>query len=356
MHRILCVGEILWDNLPQGMFLGGAPFNVSCHLRELGRPVAFASRIGNDERGQEILRYFERNGLLTNLLQNDSRLPTGMVNVKLDAHGSPTFKIASPAAWDMIEARPELVFLASRAAAIVFGSLAQRSQISRQTIQTLLANKTYKVFDVNLRLPFDSKEVVEESLRRSHLVKMNKEEFQRLADWFGLPSTHQKGAIALCQKFNCSTVCITRGAKGACLWHKDRWFEHPGFKVKVTDAVGAGDAFLAALLDGLLAGANAYETLIRANAIGAYVATQPGATPTLVFDEIARMIEPSAPQFALAKPIEMLRPARQTSDRLRILVRKARRRKEGGILPKKSAAELFMDKPAIISMKAHRAA
>ena len=290
-REILCFGEVLWDALPSGLFLGGAPFNVACHLNELHWPVQFASRVGDDELGREICRRLERRGLSTGLIQIDPELDTGFVIVSLDSQGSPQFEIVSPSAWDVIEHVEALASCAQNAEAIVFGSLVQRGGQSREALRTLWQNDTRFVFDVNLRPPYDDRDVVAESLKHSHLVKLNDEELMQLAVWFGLPSEEKKAGKALVDTFGCETVCVTRGANGAALLHNGQWFEHPGNKVEVVDAVGAGDAFLAALLVGLLSEKEPGLVLQEANAVGAYVTTQNGATPELDRQKIQELLD-----------------------------------------------------------------
>jgi len=277
--EILCVGEVLWDALPDGLFLGGAAFNVACHLHALGEPVRFASRVGDDELGREIRRRMERAGLATDLVQTDPDLETGFVAVRLDARGSPTFEILAPSAWDRIEAAPALLDAARSAKALVFGSLAQRDAASRETIRRLLALDLKRVFDVNLRPPFDRREVVLECLARAHVLKLNDGEWATVCDWLGMPADLPRGAENLSARFGLETLCVTRGAAGAALWHRGRLVEHPGFQVETVDAVGAGDSFLAALIAGLLRGRDPSIVLDEANALGAYVASHRGATP-----------------------------------------------------------------------------
>ncbi len=277
--QFLCVGEVLWDALPGGLFLGGAPFNVACQLHEIGERVTFASRLGDDELGREITRRLIRRGISTDLVQIDKKLPTGFVIVELGLDGVPTYEIVEPSSWDSITADEALVKCAEAAQAVVFGSLAQRSETSRHTIELLTASNPNCVFDVNLRPPFDIREVVEFSLKSAKIVKLNDEELSRLIDWFDLPEPLQDGAESLAERFECETVCVTQGENGAALLHGDMWVEHPGFVVDVADTVGSGDAFLAALLSGLLADHDPEQVLISANAMGAFVATQHGATP-----------------------------------------------------------------------------
>jgi len=290
--EILCIGEVLWDALPGGLFLGGAPFNVACHLNELGQLAAFASRVGDDLLGQEIIRRLKHRRISTDLLQTDSELPTGFVIVSLDTAGSPDFTIVEPSAWDRIECDSELLEHAERARAIVFGSLAQRNATTRATIERMMETDTTLVFDVNLRPPFDSREVVEKTLGGSHIVKLNDDELRRLAEWFRWPAEMclREMAARLSSEFSCPTVCVTRGANGAALWHEEAWHEHPGFAVEVTDTVGSGDSFLAALLTGLFAEVKPGQLLAYANAVGAYVATQSGATPVHDPDAIRRIM------------------------------------------------------------------
>ena len=291
--EVLCVGEVLWDALPAGLFLGGAPFNVACHLRAAGVPSAMVSRIGADRLGEEILRRATRYGVAVDLLQVDDTLPTGFVRVSLDASGTPDFDIVAPAAWDAIALTDQLLKRASKARVMVFGSLAQRHPTTRATIERLWDNEALMVFDANLRPPFDDTEVVRRSLGRADVVKMSIVELKKLATWFDLPADTREAAVALHETFDCGTVCVTRGPEGAALWHDGIWTEHAGFEVEVVDTVGAGDAFLAVLLAGLLSGATDSALLQHANLIGAYVATQYGAVPTDQSAVIAQGVRPA---------------------------------------------------------------
>jgi fructokinase len=289
--EILCIGEVLWDALPEGLFLGGAPFNVACHLRGAGLAATMVSRIGEDQLGEEVLRRAERYGVGVDLIQLDSSLPTGFVRVKVDPEGNPAYEIVEPAAWDAIETTSELLRRAADARAIVFGSLAQRHARSRATIARLWESTALMVFDVNLRPPYDDRAIVERSLRRADVVKLSEPEMERVSEWFGLRGSPRERVRALAEEFSCRVVCLTRGSEGAALWHESEWTEHPGFTVEVRDTVGAGDAFLAVLLAGLLAGGSDAALLQHANLIGAYVATQYGAVPV---DQAAGVAPPPA--------------------------------------------------------------
>ena len=290
--EVLCVGELLWDALPAGLFLGGAPFNVACHLSAAGVVATMVTRIGADQLGDEAYRRVARYGIRTDLLQVDPLLPTGFVRVSVAEDGNPEYHIVEPAAWDNLEIIRSLLERAAAAQAIVFGTLAQRSAVTRATVRRVLETRALKVLDVNLRTPYDDHEIIRDSLRRADVVKLNEDEMRRLASWFDLRGTPHETAASLAETFDCRVVCVTRGRNGAALWREGRWTEHPGFEVEVRDTVGAGDAFLAVLLAGLLKGTDDEALLHHANLIGAYVATQHGAVPE---DQPAHDPPPAAP-------------------------------------------------------------
>jgi fructokinase len=215
----------------------------------------------------------------TDLVQVDTSLPTGFVRVTVADDGNAAYDILEPAAWDNLETTRTLLDRADAAQAVVFGTLAQRGGVTRDTLRRILDTRALKVLDVNLRPPYDDREIIRDSLRRADVVKLNEEEMQRLASWLDLRGDLQRIAAALAATFRCYTVCVTRGPHGAALLHEGRWSEHPGFEVDVRDTVGSGDAFLAVLLAGLLKGTDDEALLHHANLIGAYVATQHGAVP-----------------------------------------------------------------------------
>lgn len=284
--HILCLGEILWDALPQGLFLGGAPFNVACHLHTLGADASFASRVGDDRLGREVRRRLEHRGLGTELLQVDPALPTGFVEVALDPEGVAGYTFDDPSAWDVLALTEALHDRARAAHAIVFGSLAQRHQESRRTIRTLLSAPALKVFDVNFRPPYVDRGAVEASLRDADVVKLNVDELEQMGRWWPLPDGLEAAAGALAAAFGLQAVCITRGAEGATLWKDGGWWSHPGYHTTVADTVGAGDAFLAGLLYRWLGGAAEAAMLDFANQLGAYVAGRQGATPSYTLEDV----------------------------------------------------------------------
>ncbi|MDT7858383.1 PfkB family carbohydrate kinase [Rubrivirga sp. S365] len=278
--EILCVGELLWDALPKGLFLGGAPLNVAFHLHALGERVAVVSRVGDDRLGREALRRMADRGVATELVQVDPELDTGFVRVSLDeGKEHPAYTIEQPVAWDALALTGALSERAAGAAAVVFGTLAQRQETARRTVRALGDAAALAVLDVNLRPPYAPRSVVESSLAAADVVKLNEAELAQIGGWDGTSGTLRERAEALAQRFDCRTVCVTRGADGSALWHRGAWAERRAYPVKVKDAVGAGDAFLAALLSGLLAGHTCDDVLDAASRLAAYVATRSGATP-----------------------------------------------------------------------------
>lgn len=276
---VVCFGEVLWDSLPLGLFLGGAPFNAAFHLHQLDRSVAVVSRVGSDVLGREVRRRARWKEMSTEWIQVDSDVPTGFVEVDLDAEGEPEYTIVEPAAWDRIAVSDAMERAVAGADALIFGSLAQRGTVSREALRSVWDRAGRAVFDVNLRPPYDDRSIVRASLERADWVKLNADELMRLAEWFDLPSDPEHGARALSDAYAAEVVCVTLGPRGAALLRDGRWVRRPGIEIQVEDAVGAGDAFLAELVDGLITGAESRRLLDRANRLGAFVATRYGATP-----------------------------------------------------------------------------
>jgi fructokinase len=306
-YRIFGIGELLWDVLPQGPRLGGAPANFSVMAGRLGCHASILSRIGRDDLGRAAVDLLNPLPVDTAYLQVDPAHQTGRVTVALK-DGQPEYVIHNSAAWDFLELSDEWVQLAERADAICFGSLAQRSLESRQTIQTLAAQTSsvcVRVFDVNLRSPFYSSEVVQESLELATVMKMNDVEVPLVLGLLGLtsfdgnaPGALRAGAERLLAEFpTLRMVAVTRGGNGSLLVTRDAWHDHPGVAVKVADTIGAGDAFTAAMTYYLLRGADLATLNEAGNRWGGWVASQAGAMPALdaeVQSRIAGAIEVNA--------------------------------------------------------------
>lgn len=251
-QKITCIGEILWDALPSGLFLGGAPLNVCLHLHELGEKAIMISRVGNDRLGREALTRIERQGLSVDYIQRDDHYETGFVQVALDAEGAPHYDIIQPVAWDFIDIQqPEVMRLLEQSWAVVFGSLAQGAN---PALKKILDLDCLKVLDMNLRYPHYEKEYVKNLIRHCDIIKMNADELNLLQEWYGLNQDLEKAVRSISSICECPTVCVTRGELGSLLLYNDQWFEHRGYPIEVVYAVGAGDAFLAALLQGLKSG------------------------------------------------------------------------------------------------------
>jgi len=290
-HLILGIGELLWDMLPRGPQLGGAPANFTVMAGRLGDHAAVLSRIGRDDLGRKAIDILDPLPVDTSHLQVDPTHQTGRVTVTL-TDGQPAYVIHQPAAWDFLELSDEWLQLAERADAICFGSLAQRSLESRQTIQTLAAQTSsacVRIYDVNLRAPFHSGEIVQESLELATVVKMNDAEVPLVLALLGLQSVEgqttlglREGAEHLLAEFpTLKMIAITCGPNGSLLVTRDEWHHHPGIPVQVADTIGAGDAFTAAMTHYLLRGADLLTLNEAGNRWGSWVASQSGAMPVL---------------------------------------------------------------------------
>lgn len=277
--QVLCFGEVLWDTFPEGRKPGGAPMNVAMHLRQQGIDAVMASRIGVDEPGKALEAFLKDSHLFSELIQHDETLPTCVVTVQLDEQQQATYTIPYPVSWDNIQQEAALKDAANKADVIVFGSLACRDKTSRDTLTELLKSKALKVFDVNIRAPHFNMDSLKMLGAMADIIKMNAEELDLVA---GTELSHlsQTEKISFISDFlGCHTICITRGDAGAIALLNGRFCEHPGFKVEVMDTVGAGDAFLATFIAGLLKSNAPEDILQKACAIGAFVASNRGANP-----------------------------------------------------------------------------
>ncbi|KJF45504.1 carbohydrate kinase family protein [Draconibacterium sediminis] len=285
--EILCIGEVLWDRLPSGAKPGGAPMNVALHLNAIGMDATIASSIGNDDEGNKLKAFLNRSGLDTSYIQTEDFLPTSEVIVQLDENNNATYEICEPVAWDNIRLTKELMDKAKKSGLLIYGTLASRNPISRESIMFLLDYSGVKLVDVNFRKPYDSQKVVEELLMKADIVKMNEDELVVFANWYNKHKYDEKSLIKwFASQYNIKMVCITKGEDGVILYCEGEFYEHPGFKVNAVDTVGAGDAFLAGLISSLINGKSPDEALAFACATGAFVATKTGATPNYDMKEI----------------------------------------------------------------------
>ena len=278
---IACFGEMLWDVLPTGRQPGGAPLNVAVHLHNFGLEAQIISRVGHDDLGTELLAFVESKGISACYVQRGETHLTGVVKANVSDHMEVTYQIVKPVAWDYIQYNDALSELVETAEVFVFGSLAARQAPSRETLYRLLQQAKLKVFDVNFRPPHYSRDVITYLLKQADVAKLNHHELAEIMDWFGVSSDEETALRWLADRFQLQAVCVTKGANGAILWVEQQLYRSPGIAVQVQDTIGSGDAFLAALLRGWLAGQPPADYLAFACAAGSLVATYQGATPAI---------------------------------------------------------------------------
>lgn len=279
------MGEALWDVLPEGKKIGGAPANFAYHVSQFGLPSMAVSAIGDDPLGNEIRENFISKGLKHHL----ATVPyaTGTVQVELDPNGVPQYEIKENVAWDNIPWSPELEEIARNTKAVCFGSLAQRNVVSRETIGRFLDTMPHEedslvVFDVNLRQGFYTKEILCESMQRCNVLKINDEELVTVSRMFGYPGIDlQDKCWILLGKYNLKMLILTCGINGSYVFTPGNVSFQPTPKVEVADTVGAGDSFTAAFVASILKGKSVAEAHSLAVRTSAFVCTQNGAMPTL---------------------------------------------------------------------------
>lgn len=292
--RIAVIGEILWDVFPDAERLGGAPFNLAAHARRLGHEVHFISAVGDDERGRAALDRMRELGLAARFVRVVPGQATGTVSVWVHPDGQPDFTIHRPAAYDFASLDDgELAELAAwRPHWLTFGTLhsmhPEARQLTRRLIEAL--SQARRLYDVNLRRENYTAELLRELMAQATAVKLNDAEALEIQRLFGQPCRDlEEFAARFAGQFGWEIVAITRGAQGCALWRKGEWTEAPGYRVQVVDAVGAGDAFAAALLHGLDAGWPLAQVADFANRVGALIASRAGAVPDWTPEECAAL-------------------------------------------------------------------
>jgi fructokinase len=290
--KSVCFGEVLWDNLPGVRVAGGAPLNAAIRMQSLGIPSSILSSVGNDPAGDELFGILEDRQVNTELLQKNDHFPTGEVHVKINEEGLPAYDIVFPSAWDEIRPTPEGIRAVSESDVFIFGSLACRNTVSRETLSECLNHADFSVFDVNLRPPFYEIPLIESLLKRADVIKMNDEELLTICSALGSGSEYIEENVRFLSAVSGSgQICITRGKEGAILFTDHTFTYCKGFPVVVKDTVGSGDSFLAALVVQLLKKSCAAYALQFACAVGAMVATHTGANPTLSLAEIHSFLQ-----------------------------------------------------------------
>lgn len=285
-HKVVCFGEVLWDILPSGAVPGGAPMNVAYHLHKQNVNPAVITSVGNDEKGKELLGIFSGYGICTDFFQIDDKHETGKVYATQNEKKDMVYDIVKPVAWDFIKWQNNFEDLVSNADYFVFGSLAARSMTSKKTLLQLLKCAKTKVLDINLRQPHFNREIVEELISKADFLKLNHEELELIAGWFSKYKILNDMANSIQDRFHIKNMVVTRGGDGAILFYNGEEYSHKGYKVKVVDTVGSGDAFLSGLIGKLMANAEPFQALDFASSLGAFIATKKGACPEYNIEDV----------------------------------------------------------------------
>lgn len=291
MANITCFGEVLWDEFPEHKKIGGAPLNVAVRLKSFGNDVSMISRIGDDIDGREILEFIKKNEINSDGIQIDEKLETGKVKVVLDEKGSASYDIMFPRAWDTIQLESISKEIVKSSDAFVFGSLIARNDVSKHTLYELLKTAKYKIFDVNLRAPYYTKEILSYLMNQADFIKFNDDEIFEISAMLGSKSSSLEDTIHFIAKHtNTKTICVTKGKHGAILFVEGKFYSNNGYHITVVDTVGAGDSFLASLISKLLHNEDPQKSIDYACAVGAIVASKAGANPSISNEEIQQMM------------------------------------------------------------------
>jgi fructokinase len=289
--KAVSYGEVLWDVFDNEKKIGGAPLNVALRMKSLGCEVGMISCVGNDADGKAIIEKIKNLGLETNSIIESEEFATGVVQVTLNESGSASYQINYPSAWDKIVLNDTAKRIVSEADVLIYGSLVCRDAVSRSALNELLQYNAYKVFDVNLRKPHYSYEIIESLMHTADFIKFNDEELLEIATAFHSSHTSVEENIKfIAEKTNTKTICVTKGGDGAVLFVNGKLYYNHGYPITVVDTVGAGDSFLAALITSLLRDKNPQEAIDFASAVGALVAGSTGANPNISVDEVKKFI------------------------------------------------------------------
>ncbi|MEZ5195195.1 MAG: PfkB family carbohydrate kinase [Bacteroidales bacterium] len=277
-NKVLCIGEILWDNLSGRSMPGGALLNMAYHFHNNNLPVTLVSKVGPDTRGIELLGYMKKTGLNTDAIYFDDSLSTSEVDVNIDRFKNIRYNIGEPVAWDNLKINMKIVDCAGTAGAIVYGSLASRNKVTRETINVLLNFDIVKIMNVNLRPPYDKKEIVEPLLMKADIVKLNENELDKILGWHNKVFSNQKDQLKwFLEYYKCEIICLFKEKNGASVFYDGILLTHPGYKIETTDRVGTGAAFLAGFISSLIAHKTIYQSLDVACATAALIASSEGS-------------------------------------------------------------------------------
>jgi fructokinase len=280
----------LWDVLPSGAKPGGAPMNVAFHLKKFSQNPATITRVGADERGAALKKLLAQENISIDFVQEDAVHQTGIVNAAPDEKNNMVYEIIKPVAWDFIELESRHEALMHEADYFIFGSLAARSPTSQHTLFSLIEMANKKVVDINLRAPHFNKKLITDLFSKADILKLNDDELELVSGWFSKYTAMNDRIRQLQDDFKIPTIIVTLGAAGAVVMQNGETYKHSGYKVKVADTVGSGDAFLAAFLSKTIEGAVPSKCLTFATAVGAVVASRAGAWAAYTMEDVYDLI------------------------------------------------------------------
>ena len=293
MPHIVCFGEVLWDVFPDQKKIGGAPLNVAVRSRQFDNDVSIISAVGKDDSGQTILNYLKNQDIDTAAIQVLKDHKTGEVQVSLNKKGSASYTIEYPSAWDKIKLTEEARKKVKDSDAFIFGSLATRDAVSKDTLFALMEQAEFKVLDLNLRPPHYTRDILTALMNKADFIKLNDEELYEVSEHLGSKyHSLEQNIKFIADKTNTEQVCVTKGPFGAVLLYNENLYYNSGFKVEVADTVGAGDSFLGTLISKLVHRELPQEALNIACAVGALVARNEGANPELSPETIQNFMHP----------------------------------------------------------------
>ncbi|QOD59592.1 carbohydrate kinase [Polaribacter haliotis] len=293
MSKIVCFGEVLWDVFPTHKKIGGAPLNVASRLSSFNQEVVMISAVGDDKPGEKLIEYLVENNVNTEHIQTKKEYQTGKVKVMLNEKGSASYDIKYPRAWDKIRFTEGARNAVKSADAFVFGSLVARDETSRDTLYQLIELAKYKIFDLNLRPPYYTTDVLIHLMEKANFIKFNDDELFEVCKEMGSKyNSLEQNLKFIAEKTNTKHICVTKGSHGAVLLHGGDLYYNSGFLIKVVDTVGAGDSFLGSLISQLLNEVKPQEAIDFACAVGALVAQSEGANPVITEEQIQKFVNP----------------------------------------------------------------
>ncbi|GLB52110.1 fructokinase [Neptunitalea chrysea] len=298
--HVYCFGEVLWDIFPEGKKAGGAPFNVAYNLKQMGINSHMISRVGFDTLGNELLNKVKGWGIPETEIQIDNSKPTGTVIATIDNQNEAHYDIVEQVAWDFIECRDNYKEKLQTATAFIFGSLITRHQTSYNTLLALIEIAPYKVFDINIRMPYFDFNKVNELLKKSNVVKMNKAELKTIINLLDKTYYNEKDSVQFIHEhYSLDEVIITKGSKGALYMNNKDYYSVSALPVTIADTVGSGDAFLAGFISKKITGGTPLEAVKQGIDLGAFITSNHGACPDYTMEDFNNFLKTTTQRFSL---------------------------------------------------------